>query len=154
MPGKWMSEGSPEAIEAEQKKRVAQKLEERRRWWELRAVYERCVAIADQVWNERLAVAQIAQEAIAQGMRDRGSEGNAGGLGIPVPLFTPRDREQFIKEVATTLLIEANRRGLNATPEPKPQEAPAIEAASGTDEGLLDQEATELADAGSSPAAG
>ncbi len=36
---------------------------------------------------------------------------------IVVPLFTPRDRVQFIKEAAVTLLIEAGRRQLAATPE-------------------------------------
>ena len=38
---------------------------------------------------------------------------------IHVGLFTPRDRLQFIKESAVSLLISADRRNLTATPEPK-----------------------------------
>ena len=157
---------SDEAKETARLERIKVKVEERRRWWELRAVYERCVAIADQVWTERLDAAQLTQQKLAEEMRDRKPSREVfteqGALlatvrdpaEIPVPLFTPRDRQQFIKEVATTLLIEANRRGLNATPEPKEDTPPAIEAASGTDEASLDAEAAALAEQGSSPAAG
>jgi hypothetical protein len=130
------------------RRKIAAKIEERRRWAELREVYHRCVAIAEQVWEDRLDAAQVIQDSLAQGMRDRGSDGNAGGLGIPVPLFTPRDREQFLKEVAATLLISADRRNLGATPEPKPETETAPEAAWGTDEGLLDKEAEEVAGQG------
>lgn len=136
-----------------QKRLAAERLE----WWRLRAVYERCVAIAEQVWEDRLDAAQIIQQTLAEQMRDRGlTETVIGPAGehvscaaeIPVPLFTPRDREQFIKEVATTLLIEANRRGLNATPEPKPETETAPEAASGTDESSVDAEQVGLVEAG------
>lgn len=107
--------------------KVERKLEERRRWAELQRTYERCLVIADDVWSERLDAAQQAQQGLAEQMRDRGSrtETVAGksyevypalDREIPVPLFTPRDRQQFIKEVATTLLIEANRRGLTVDP--------------------------------------
>jgi len=165
-----MGPGSPEALEAARLERIKVKVEDRRRWWELRAVYERCVAIAEQVWSDRLDAAQMAQQKLAEEMRDRAAvtvientdNAPAGKVwdtptprseifdrGIPVPLFTPRDRQQFVKEVATTLLIEANRRGLNATPEPKEDTPPAVEAASGTDEGLLDTEAGDLAEQGS-----
>lgn len=140
------------AEQARLAERLKAKVEERRRWAELQRTYERCVVIADDVWSERLDAAQTTQQTLAETMRDRGSrtETVAGksyevypalDREIPVPLFTPRDRQQFIKEVATTLLIEANRRNLTVTPEVKdappepPQvEATAPEAASGTDE--------------------
>jgi hypothetical protein len=142
--------------EKEQRQRIAAKVEERRRWAELREVYLRCVAIAEQAWNERLDAAQATQQQLAEQMRDREesrhyTDGKLVAVNpgeIPVPLFTPRDRQQFLKEVAATLLISADRRNLGATPEPKPVEETAPEAASGTDEGLLDQEAEEVAGQG------
>jgi hypothetical protein len=154
---KYMHPESDEAKEAARLERLKVKLEERRRWWELRAVYERCVAIADQVWGERLDAAQMIQQGLAEEMRaplfkpTDWPEGTPAIIdrSIPVPLFTPRDRQQFIKEVATTLLIETSRRGLNATPEPR-EETPG-EAASGADEADLDTEAGEVAEQGSSP---
>lgn len=120
------------AEQVEQRKIVAARLEERRRWAEFQRIYERCVAIADVTWNDRLDAAQFAQESIAQMMRDRTEFEGTVERAIPVPLFTPRDREQFIKEVAATLLISADRRGLTAMPEPKDAEtkqAPGAEAA-------------------------
>ena len=146
---------------SEQKKRADLLAAERLAWWKLRAVYERCIAIAEQVWEERLDTAQCVQQNLAEEMRDRTRTQSAdtglpserqplyrASVEIPVPLFTPRDRQQFIKEVATTLLIEANRRGLNATPEPKPEQETAPEAASGTDEASVDAEQVGLAEAG------
>ena len=79
-------------------------------------------------------------------------------VSIPVPLFTPRDRLQFLKETAATLLISADRRNLNvrfpkeepdAPQEPEAPEGAAVEAASGTDEAGMDAEAGELAEQGS-----
>jgi len=72
---------------------------------------------------------------------------------IPVPLFTPRDRAQFVKEVAATLLISADRRNLSVRfPKEKPTDAPTqpeanegIEAASGTSETDMEQEAEQVA---------
>jgi hypothetical protein len=71
-----------------------------------------------------------------------------GAGGIPVPLFTPRDRLQFLKEFATTLLISADRRNLPVTREAKraEQEAPS-EAASGDGETITDAEIETLAEA-------
>ena len=106
---------------------------EQHRWNELRARYQRCVEIADAVWGDRLATAQLAQAAMAEAMRDRGlvsvvpippneivkggprSETLSESGSIPVPLFTDRDREQFLKEVAATLLIAADKAGLSVT---------------------------------------
>lgn len=133
-----------DGLNAEQvarQKRVEAKVEERRRWAELQRTYERCIVIADDVWSERLDAAQVAQQNLTLEMRDRWNDAEELPGEITVPLFTPRDRQQFIKEVATTLLIEANRRNLTVTPEVKdaPSKSPegegaAPEAASGTDE--------------------
>jgi hypothetical protein len=120
---KYMSEGSPEYQEAERLKRIAVKVEERRKWRELRDTYERCVLIAKQVWSAELTEAEIEQKILAEQMRDRlpcaGAVIPGQNAEIPTPLFTPRDRLQFLKEVATTLLISADRRNLPASPEPK-----------------------------------
>jgi hypothetical protein len=51
-------------------------------------------------------------------MRDRTYETVGGAIRaseIHVPVFTPRDRLQFLKEVSVTLLIEASKRGLSVT---------------------------------------
>src|SRR5437868_6844961 len=76
---------------------------ERRRWWELRECYARCVQIARDEWNAELERATAEQEALATRMRDRIREGTrATGVkyevdyGIPAPLLTPRDRLQFV----------------------------------------------------------
>lgn len=63
---------------------------------------------------------------------------------IPTPLFTPRDRQQFVKEVAATLLISADRRQLNVRfPKEKPTATPSEttngEAGSGVDESEQEQ---------------
>ena len=98
-------------------------LRERRAWAELYHIYDRCVAIAETVWDERLDSAQGVQHTLAEQMRERGARRYddpngeprvTEGLSIPVPLFTPRDRLQFLKEVAATLLISADRRNLTA----------------------------------------
>lgn len=122
-------------------KRIAAKVEERRRWAELQRTYERCIVIADDVWGERLDAAQLAQEGISQLNRDRTAFEQTVAREIYVPLFTPRDREEFIAREVAKLMISAERRGLTVTPELKdaatksPEgEAPAIEAASGADE--------------------
>ena len=134
-------------------------LRERRAWAELYHSYDRCVVIAESVWDERLNEAQEAQQVVAERMRDRTIDpidrsvfpGTTTFLSDPreasihVPLFTPRDRLQFIKEVATTLFIEAGTRNRNLTasykepqPDAKTQQAdeagPVVEAASGADE--------------------
>jgi hypothetical protein len=68
---------------------------------------------------------------------------------IPVPLFTPRDRAQLIKEAAARLLICADRRGLgvrypkerpDAPEETQASPEPGIEAASGAAEEAVEQE--------------
>jgi hypothetical protein len=140
--------------EVETKRRIAAKVEERRRWAELREVYLRCIAIAEQAWEDRLDAAQTVQHDLAVEMRDRVRPDGPVTIPmewaseIPVPLFTPRDREQFLKEVAATLLISADRRNLGATPEPKAEQETAPEAASGTDEASMDAEAVGLVEAG------
>lgn len=160
------------AEQVAQQKLVAARVEERRRWAEMARVYSRCVQLAEAEWSDRLDAAQAIQQRLAEEMRDRMralTERQKDGLvaagdmdlartlalvDIPVPLFTPRDRLQFLKEVTTALLIEAGKRNLGAMPEPKekpdaapeqaPGEAPAGEAASGTSEADLDAEAREL----------
>lgn len=152
---KYMAPGTAEEIEAAQKRRLAAKIEERRRWTELQNVYARCIALAEDAWKEKLSAAQEAQQALAEEMRDRsvtyhterdGKEVETDH-GIPVPLFTPRDRLQFLKEATTALLIEASRRGLTATPEPK-HETPEAAQADDVVEAGLTAEAESLAQAG------
>jgi len=122
----------------------------------------------EQVWGDRLDAAQMMQQELAEEMRDRvggshwadavDTDGNkipgmmrmvSEGGEIPTPLFTPRDRVQFLKEATVAFLIFGEKRGLSATPEPKEDTPPAIEAASGTDEASLDAEAGALAEQGS-----
>jgi hypothetical protein len=161
MSPKYGAPGSPEELEARAAADKALRAEERAGWLMLWHTYERCIEIAERVWDEKLDVAQFTQDSLAQGMRDRGAEGNAGGLAIPVPLFTPRDRMQFIKEVAAHLNIEAGHRHLtvrfpkekptDAPTQPEAQQAAGIEAASGTSESDLEQEAREVASQGDPP---
>ena len=182
MSGKYMSPGSPEYVEAENARAAAAKKNERAEWAQLYRIYERCVEIAEKVWTDRLDAAQITQQQLTEEMRDRAPEIRSkpsttmGTLtaatelelvdrSIPVPLFTPRDRLQFLKEATATLFIEAGSRNRNLTvlfakevpdapAEPQAPEGAAVEAASGADEGALDQEAAELAEQGSGPATG
>lgn len=137
-----MSNPEREVTDQEYAKRVNY---ERAQWKQLREVYRRCVAIAEDVWAEKLDQAQAEQILLAEEMRDRAEavetpqtvtadprymvKGTAEVFTppatqwipreIPVPLFTPRDRLQFIKECAVALFIEAGRRNrdLPATPE-------------------------------------
>lgn len=139
---------------------------ERMQWAQLYHIYERCVGIAAKVWDTKLDAAQATQRALAEEMRDRdvphATMDDDGKIHltdaqIPVPLFTPRDRLQFIKEVAAGLSIDARYRGLtvqfpredvtDAAATPAGGEAAAPEAGSGVDE-MLDTEARELAEAG------
>lgn len=140
---------------------------ERAAWASLWRSYERCVEIAELVWSSRLDGDMKAQQALAIEMRDRELRFRVEGsdftmtdeaatvlasrldASIPVPLFTPRDRAQFIKEAAATLLISADRKNLSVRfPKEKPdapeeQEAasqPGVEAASGTSEGEMEPE--------------
>lgn len=122
------------------KRDEARKLE-RQRWAELYHIYERCVEISETIWGERLDAAQATQQGIAETMRDRIRERTSDIVSgfdgsIPVPLFTPRDRQQFVKEVAATLLISADRRNLTVQfPEEPAPASDGVEAASGVDEG-------------------
>lgn len=142
-------------VRRERERRIAA-LQERADWVQLYRIYERCVGIAEKIWNEKLETAAAQQQALAEAMRDRYRlvpDGNPEmfapkrqGVEIPVPLFTPRDRLQFVKEVGATLLISADRRQLTALyREPNGEAQPAqtenaapqsdtLEAASGTDE--------------------
>lgn len=139
------------------RRRLAVKLEERRRWAEYDRTYRRCLAIAEDVWAERLDAAQQAQQKLAEEMRDRQRPRGIDVLdavAIPVPLFTPRDRLEFLGRATTNLMIGTEKRGLTVTPElkdapkePEAGEAPAIEAASGVAE-VADAEAAALAEAG------
>ena len=129
---------------------------ERLRWWELEEAARRCIAISEHLWDERLTAAVSAQRQLAETMRDRTSHGTrADGVtkyeidrGVPVPLFTPRDRLQFLKEFATTLLISARQQQLPVTPEAS-REAEPNEGAQET-AAALDVEAHQLAEAGES----
>jgi hypothetical protein len=99
---------------------------EAKAWKALAATYAQCVEIAIQQWDPLIGIASMAQEKKALEMRDRaidvgvepGSGAVFGGTAlaeIHVPLFTHRDRLQFLKEVSVTLLIEASKRGLSVT---------------------------------------
>lgn len=134
---------------------------ERRRWWDLEESARRCIAISEHLWDGRLAAAMKVQQELAVTMRDRTAPGvRATGKEyeqdrhVPVPLFTPRDRLQFLKEFAVTLLISARQNGLPVTPEATREAeqtvaAVAHEAGSGVDE-TLEPEAEGLAQAGES----
>src|SRR2546421_10989831 len=124
---------SDKQIEAREKERVQH---ERLRWWELEEAARRCIAISEHLWDERLAAAIAAQRQLAETLRDRTSQGTrADGVtkyeidrGVPTPVFTPRDRLQFLKEFATTLLISARQQQLPVTPEAM-RETPTEETA-------------------------
>jgi len=157
-----MASGSPEEMEKRAELERTQRAEERAAWANLYHVYTRCVEIAEKVWEGKLAVAKLDQQQLAETMRDRSAQialtvpENALDVvdaSIPVPLFTPRDRMQFIKEVGATLLISADKRNLMVrfpkevsdaeTKSEAPQE-PGIQAASGPAEGTLDDDARGL----------
>jgi len=145
---------------------------ERAEWLQLWRIYERCVDIAHKVWDAKLETASAQQQTLAEQMRDRTKPMTyttgipiphmVSDCSIPVPLFTPRDRLQFIKEVAVNLTISAGQRGLSirfpkewtakevASAETE-SEAPSesgVEAASGTAEEALDTEASQVAASG------
>lgn len=168
--------GHPDSEEAKQKaaERLAhEKGIERRAWLTLWRTYERCVEISELVWKSKLEEASAQQQTLAEQMRDRTVIGEpvkyVAGNGvtqavthlqdgaIPVPLFTPRDRAQFVKEVAATLLISADRQNLHvyfpkdkpdAETQPEAGNGSGAEAASGTSEEALDTEAGQVATQG------
>lgn len=132
---------------------------ERAEWLQLQHIYERCIAIGEKVWGDKLKIAAAQQQTLAEQMRDRGTvyyvniEGQRRmieGPSIPVPLFTPRDRVQFLKEVGATLLIDARSHNLTAyykdkngetelaAAEKAPEAQGPVEAASGADEADAD----------------
>lgn len=137
-----------DALEAQRAIRLKQKIAERRAWAEYQRTYERCKAIAEAVWQKDLDDASAQQQALAEAMRDRTSGPADPAVlmfapreaSIHAPLFTPRDRLQFLKEATTNLMIGTERRGLTVTPEvkdvetEKAPEAQPVEAASGADE--------------------
>jgi hypothetical protein len=149
---KFMSPGSPEYAEAQQAKEAADRARkanevahERRKWRDAKAIYEQTLQLVEAIWGDRLDAAQQTQQALAEDMRDRTARGDVGqvagmsyeilpgrGAEIPVPLFTPRDRVQFLKEATTAFLIFGEKRGLQALPKDPPAEQQ--EAGSGTSE--------------------
>ena len=141
----------------EDERRNREAARERKEWAELYHIYERCVGIAEKIWKDKLDTAAAQQQALSENMRDReplwakaadwpGAPTMMMDRSIPVPLFTPRDRLQFVKEASATLLISADRRNLTAlykdpdgeTELAQAKEAVAgegpVEAASGADE--------------------
>lgn len=148
--------GHPDSAEEVAKRaRILEDAKRRERddWLQLYRIGQRCIEIADKLWGQRLADASAAQQTLSEQMRDRQSADPLGPVHheIPVPLFTQRDRAQFIKEVAATLLISADRRNLSVHfPKEKPcapeeSQAPqgsGIEAASGTSEETVEPETT------------
>jgi hypothetical protein len=112
---------------------------EAKAWAALAKTYEECARLAAHVWDDQLAAAMTAQQTLAETMRDRAGMTVVTGRDevenaitsefyprdIPVPLFTPRDRLQFLKEVSVTLLIEASKRGLSVT-EPEDVGPPVV----------------------------
>ena len=159
----------PESEEAKAKKAAEEKhyaALERNEWLQLWRIYERCVDIAHKVWDAKLEAASAQQQTLAEQMRDRAPHvPERFGVGvivpesreIPVPLFTPRDRLQFIKEVAVNLTISAGQRGLSirfpkewtpkdAETKPEAGNGSGVEAAPSTIESALDAEAAQIAD--------
>lgn len=166
--------GHPDSAEEKEKRAAAERhmaAVERNEWLQLWRIYERCVDIAHKVWDAKLDAASAQQQTLAEQMRDRAVMRIADGpaddatlteeeRAIAVPLFTPRDRLQFIKEVAVNLTISAGQRGLSIrfpkewTPkdaETKHEAGNGAEAASGTSEEALDTEASQVAAAGTAP---
>lgn len=146
---KYMHPESQEYADAERDrlaavaaKRANEVAHERRKWREARAIYEQTLQLVEQIWGDRLNAAQLKQQNLAEEMRDRrvplsasdpgDLEGALWGREIPVPLFTPRDRLQFLKEATTAFLIFGEKRGLQALPKDLPAEQQ--EAGSGTSE--------------------
>jgi len=167
MSPKWMASGSPEEMEKRAELERTQRAEERAAWANLYHVYTRCVEIAEKVWEGKLAVAKLDQQQLAETMRDRSAQIaltvpentlDVVDASIPVPLFTPRDRMQFIKEVGATLLISADKRNLmvrfpkerlpDAEAKPEAPEGLTVEATPGVVEGDLDTEAGQAAASG------
>lgn len=94
--------------------------QETKRWTELSATYQQCLQVAIETWGTHIGLASMAQQRLAEEMRDRRIDvGEPERItlphDIPVPLFTPRDRLQFLKEATTAIFIEAGKRGLNVT---------------------------------------
>jgi hypothetical protein len=161
---KYMHPDSEEFKEAEARRLAEEQAERARRdeqsrrreradWLQLYRIYERCVEIAEVVWGAKLETASAQQQTLAEQMRDRMIQDPSwpGPIHheIPVPLFTPRDRIQFIKEVAVSLNISAEHKGLTVLfPKEKPgapeesqtSSGPGIEAASGTSEETVESE--------------
>jgi len=134
---------------------------ERSEWLQFWRIYERCVDIAHKVWDAKIEDATAQQRELAKSMRDRlhpyipgPGMGERVDAGIPVPLFTPRDRLQFLKEVSAHLNIEAGHRGLHirfpkdwvahAPTQPEGDSPAGPEGSSDTPEEALDAEAREL----------
>lgn len=148
---KYMHPESPEFAAAQKAKeddararRATEIAHERRKWREARAIYEQTLQLVEAIWGDRLNAAQLKQQNLAEEMRDRAlwdkptvEQGMRGEIPvrfaeIPVPLFTPRDRVQFLKEATTAFLIFGEKRGLQALPKDAPAGQP--EAASGAGE--------------------
>lgn len=106
---------------------------EAKAWKALAATYAQCVELAIQQWDGLIGLASMAQQKMAEDMRDRctsvavhaDAPPTPFDRAIPVPLFTHRDRLQFLKEVSVTLLIEASKRGLSVT-EPEDVGPPVV----------------------------
>ena len=102
---------------------------EKLRWAEYEATYRECLRIAESVWVDRLTVATLEQQKLAESMRDRVAvvipgTGDVGDTTVDaelhVPLFTPRDRLQFLKEATAALSAGAERRNMWVTVEQEP----------------------------------
>lgn len=170
---KFMHPDSDEARAKEAARLAHLKAVERAEWLALWRTYERCVEISELVWSAKLEKASAQQQELAIQMRahrinepvppsvvEREITGyliEQRDGSIPVPLFTPRDRVQFVKEVAATLLISADRQNLHvyfpkdkpdAGTEPQAGDGSGTEAASGTSEESLDTEAGQVAASG------
>lgn len=124
----------PELTEDE--KRLAAKALEDKRWAEAEAIYARCKDTMERIWKDALDAAVEAQRNLAETMRDRTYVAIQGDIdhvvmdrSIPVPLFTPRDRVQFLKEATVAFFIAADKRNLTVTPEPVPESLDELPAA-------------------------
>lgn len=116
---------SPEGRTAAEQERERARQVERASWAELGEVYRRCKRLAMDEWQEHLDRTEVTQQTLVKEM-------NRLTPPIPAPLFTPRDRVQFLKEATVALFIEAGKRNLRATYEPKGELEQAEPAAIGT----------------------
>lgn len=139
-------------MEQDARRRVDAK-RERDEWLQLYRVAERCVVLAHKLWDADLEKAAAQQQTLVEQMRDRRvpAAWSVGGMlpeekdaAIPAPLFTPRDRLEFLKGFAVTLFIDARKSNLTVLYKEPSGEADAPETSDRTEAGQAAAEAASL----------